>query len=147
MGLLSKRMLKYLLSDSKAGYSQKAQSTYNWRLVKYAQEGLKDLKLLAEKLPEKQQAEIFNEKCLLPFVEAVLTFEGEREIENGEIEKRKERLLSLLYGLLMTVGSLENAEVLAPEINQILKLGAYEVLPEINCLKAILLKGFFQKAK
>ncbi|MBE3116006.1 hypothetical protein IMZ68_02260, partial [Candidatus Bathyarchaeota archaeon] len=53
-------MRKYVMSENKIGYSKRVQSVYNSRIKTYAKLALQDLTLLAQKLPEDQQAEIFN---------------------------------------------------------------------------------------
>jgi len=59
MAILSKPMEKYLSKKEKRGFNK---SLYNSRIRKYAIQGLKDLTLLADQLPEEQLNKIFNEK-------------------------------------------------------------------------------------
>ena len=60
--MLGNSMRKYVISENKNGYSKAVQAVYNSRIKTYAKQALQDLALLAEKLPEDQQAEIFNDQ-------------------------------------------------------------------------------------
>jgi hypothetical protein len=55
--MLGNSMKKYVMSENKNGYSKQVQSVYNNRIKNYANLALKDLALLAERLPEDQQTE------------------------------------------------------------------------------------------
>ena len=70
--MLGNSMRKYVMSENKNGYSKAVQSVYNSRIKTYAKQALQDLALLAEKLPEDQQAEIFNEQKHLATIKSHL---------------------------------------------------------------------------
>jgi hypothetical protein len=94
--MLTKRMKKYVMSEDKTSYTKPTQNVYNDRIIKYAQEGLKDLTLLAETLPEKQLEEIFNKKNLGPFFNALFKLKTDN----------RERILELWRFILWDVATL-----------------------------------------
>jgi hypothetical protein len=146
-------MKKYLLNGNKTGYTKENQKTYNDRIVDYAKRGLQDLTLLAQKLPEGQQAEIFNEKDLGDLFRALFSLKeghGVRVEAAGisytpDAVKRRQRIINVLYAIFNEIGDPLNAETLAPDIyNILLQGGSSETLPQILGLKAVYLKGFRQ---
>jgi hypothetical protein len=144
--MLGNAMRKYVMLEKKNGYSSQTQSVYNIRIRNYAVRALRDLALLAEKLPEKQQATIFNEEALSPLVRQVLRFRTSREIDKKEAEERRARILGLCCEILDEIGFGENALDLAPDIMNLLMMGGQsETLPTITALKAIYLKGFTKR--
>lgn len=140
-------MRKYVMSEKKKGYNKQTQNVYNSRIKNYAVQALKDLALLAEKLPEKQQAQIFNEDTLSALVYGILRFQTMQQIDEKEAQRRQSRILSLCYLILNEVGYRENAWSLAPDIMNILVMGASETVPTITGLKAVYLKGFSKQQK
>jgi hypothetical protein len=141
--LLGNSMRKYVMNDKKNGYSKQFQNVYNNRIRKYATRALRDLVLLAEKLPEKQQAQIFNEETLSPLVHSIFSFRTKQQTDEKGAQERRTRILQLCYTILSEVGTLGNASDLAPDIMNMLTLGGqHETLPAITALKAIYLKGF-----
>jgi len=123
MPILTKSMKRYLLNETKMGYNKKTQDKYDARLAQYVLRGLEDLALLAEKLPEDQQSEIFNEKTLRPFFKGLFRLEipakdhqeylkikGSKEM----IEKRK-RLLRLAASALQFIGDYKFVGGIVPE--------------------------------
>jgi len=150
MPILTKPMKNYLLSSDKRGYREDLQSAYNNRIIDYATRGLKDLLLLAEKLPEEAQAEVFNEETLAPLMRNLFRLIVKEhvevadipEINREELEKRRTRVLALCYAALDEIGDLFNARNLAPDIMEILmEAGPSETLPTITGLKAVYIKG------
>jgi len=136
-------MRKYVMNEKKNGYSKQTQNVYNNRIKNYPTRALRDLTLLAEKLAEKQQAQIFNEETLTPLVRSIFSFRTKQQIDEKEAQERRTRILQLCYTILDEIGTLENALDLAPDIMNILTMGGhYEVLPTITALKAICFKGF-----
>jgi hypothetical protein len=141
-------MRKYVMSDRKNGYNKQTQNVYNSRIRHYAVQALKDLALLAEKLPEKQQAQIFNEDTLSALVYGILRFRTVQQIDEKEARERQSRILSLCYLVLNEVGYRENAWSLAPDIMNILVMGgSSETVDTITGLKAVYLKGFSKQQK
>jgi hypothetical protein len=141
-------MRKYVMSDRKNGYNKQTQNVYNSRIRNYAVQALKDLALLAEKLPEKQQAQIFNEDTLSALVYGILRFRTVQQIDEKEARERQSRILSLCYLVLNEVGYRENAWSLAPDIMNILVMGgSSETVDTITGLKAVYLKGFSKQQK
>jgi len=145
-------MKKYVLNDSKKGYTAEAKSTYNRRIVEYVRKGLKDLTLLAEKLPEDLQAQIFNVETLRPLIGNLFrlrhqvkeTYSSE---ELKEMEERRKRILQLCYVTVGIIGYSPNARDLAPEIMDILeKAGLKETFDDLVGLKAVYLAGYKQSA-
>jgi hypothetical protein len=153
MPILTEPMKKYLLNDSKKGYTAEARSTYNRRIIEYAKKGIEDLALLAEKLPEELQAQIFNKETLRPLIEKVFTMPKiEAKNRAGYMEKlesmeeKRKRIIQLCYLTLDTIGFLDNAWKLAPDIMDTLtKAGLHEPLPTLIGVKAIYLAGFKQQ--
>jgi hypothetical protein len=149
--ILTKPMKKYLLGSDKRGYGEETQRAYNRRIIDYAKRGLKDLLLLAEKLPEEAQAEVFNEETLAPLMRNLFRLiVKERvevvdipEINRKELEKRRTRVLALCYAALNEIGDVFNARNLAPDVMEILmEAGLSETLSTITGLKAVYIKGF-----
>ncbi|MBS7632536.1 hypothetical protein KEJ15_02790 [Candidatus Bathyarchaeota archaeon] len=148
MPILTEPMKKYLVNDSKKGYTAEAKSTYNRRIVEYAVRGLKDLTLLAEKLPEDLQAEIFNETNLRLLIRNIFRGHIKKDYEEAELEQRRERILRLSYETLTEIGFRDNAWDLAPDVMKILiNAGLHETFDTIVGLKAIYIKGFSMPEK
>jgi hypothetical protein len=99
--MLTKPMRKYVESKTKVGYDKHMQDVYDDRLWKYATEALKDLKLLAEKLPEEQLEKIFSVENTQPFLGALLALKSDNE------EKRRERIIELWDAIFKSVLSAE----------------------------------------
>ncbi|MDH5266219.1 MAG: hypothetical protein OEW62_00920 [Candidatus Bathyarchaeota archaeon] len=140
MPTLTSRMTKYVLAKDKSGWNK---SAYNSRLQKYAIQGLEDLTLLAQKLPEKQLQKIFNEKTLGDLFKALLNINisAKDHEEWKEIKKNKEmlikrrRLLRICRKILMLIGDYNFTANLVPS-NWKPWLGME--YPPISNLKAIL---------
>jgi hypothetical protein len=142
MPILTNSMKKYVLNESR-GFTIAQKSIYNKRIVNYACKGIKDLALLAEKLPEKQQAEIFNRETLKPLIEKVFTMPKGEFKDKQEYEEKRKRILQLCFLVLETIGAIENAWKLAPDIMDMLtKAGLYETIETLKGLKAVYLAGF-----
>jgi len=136
-------MRKYVTNERKNGYNKQTQNVYNNRIKNYAIQALRDLALLAEKLPEKQQAQIFNEETLTSLVRNIFGFQTKQQIDEKETQERRTRILQLCYDIVNEMGTMENASDLAPDVMNILTMGGlHETLPTITALKAIYLKGF-----
>lgn len=141
--MLSKRMRKYVESEDKAGYSKEVQAVYNNRLYISTVRTLKDLAILAEKLPEKQQQKIFNTRTLAPFFESLFQLEirakdSEDYVqvkENKEMKEKRQRLLALSATALGIIGEWKFARALLPEP---LKPYLTASFPPIENFKAIL---------
>jgi len=142
MPILTKAMRKYVLNDKKVGYTRQTQSTYNRRIVEYARKGLEDLALLAEKLPEELQDEIFNKEILGPLLRNVFRLKIRDGMSEEDLEKRGRRILELSWDLLANLGSRDNASALAPRQMKILTMsGLHEPLDFMLGIKAIILKA------
>jgi hypothetical protein len=140
--MLSKAMMKYVMSENKNGYDKQTQSVYNNRIKNRAAQALKDLGVLAEKLPEKQQAQIFSYENLTPLTRRAFVFQARKPVDEEETQERRARLLLLCYRVLNEIAQ-DNAWHLAPDVMKILTLGGSgDTLPGIIGLKAIYLKGF-----
>ena len=147
MPILTEPMKKYLLNDSKKGYTAEVKSAYNRRIIEYAKKGIEDLTLLAEKLPEEKQAQIFNKENMRPLIGNIFRLRQQTKQSYGkeEMEKRRKRILQLCYETLSTIGFRDNAWDLARDIMDILiKAGLKETLPTIIGLKAVYIKSFKQ---
>jgi len=88
-------MRKYVESKDKKSYIKTIQNVYDNRIVKYAQQGLKDLTLLAEALPERQLENIFNKENMKPLFEALFKLKPDN----------RKRILSLWRAILMDVAN------------------------------------------
>ncbi len=95
--MLTKPMRKYVESKTKVGYDKHMQDVYDDRLRKYATDALKDLKLLAEKLPEEQLEKIFNVENTQPFIGALLALKSDNEA------KRRERIIELWDAIFKSI--------------------------------------------
>lgn len=145
MPILTEPMKKYLSNDSKRGYTAEVRSAYNRRIVEYAKKGIEDLTLLAEKLPEDLQAQIFNKETLRPLLQKVFTMPKiEAETKEEYLRKRK-RIVELCYETVNIMGFLDNAWRLAPEImDTLIKAGLHETIDTLVGLKAVYLEGLKQ---
>ena len=150
MPILTDPMKKYLLNDSKKGYTAETRSAYNRRIIDYTIRGISDLSLLAEKLPEDMQAQVFNEETLGSLIRSLFRLIVKEhaevadfsEIKKEEIEKRRKRVLALCYDALNEIGDVFNARNLAPDVMKVLlEAGPSETLPTIAGLKAVYIKG------
>jgi hypothetical protein len=116
--MLGNSMRKYVMSENKNGYSKAVQSVYNSRIKTYAKLALQDLALLAEKLPEDQQTEIFNRKNTGELLRAILKQTPEEMTRLGQdkaqAKKKRERLLPMCYNLIALLNDSNLAHLLAP---------------------------------
>ena len=143
--MLTKSMKQYVLTQEKKGYNKETQNVYNSRLKSYAIDAIKDLALLAEKLPEDELKDIFNEKTMKPLIRNVFRGKIKENYEQEELEQRVQRILKLSYDTLSTIGFRDNAWNLAPDVMSILcKAGLHETYDTIVGLKAVFIKGFSQ---
>lgn len=82
-------------------------------------------------LPEKQQRECLNAHTLQPLFQAVFRFNPELKLagdkpkelseeETVEPEKRRDRILEICVEALVTIGEVENAQALAPDLTKML---------------------------
>ena len=120
MGILTKPMKKYVLSETKQGYNV---SEYNKRILEYALKGLSDLTLLAEKLHEDQKARVFNRETLQPLFKAIFRLEIQakdhqeylRLKSSKEIVKKRRRLLRLCDLVLSLIGDHRLVSIIVPD--------------------------------
>ena len=116
--MLGNSMRKYVMSENKNGYSKQVQSVYNNRIKKYANLALKDLTLLAQKLPEDQQSEIFNDQNITSFLTALLKLSPAQLTELNDnrvlVKKKRQRLLPLCHDLITLVNDSNLAHLIAP---------------------------------
>src|ERR1035437_973660 len=99
--MLSKSMRQYVMNEKKNGYTKEMQNVYNSRLKNYAAQALKDLALLAEKLPENQQAEIFNQDNMYGLLKALFKLDSKIWEDKEFLKKKRRRLLPLCYDIIM----------------------------------------------
>jgi len=143
--VLSKSMKQYVMNQEKNGYSKETQNVYNNRLKNYAIDALKDLALLAEKLPEDELQDVFNEKTLSPLIRNIFRAKIKDNYEEKEFEQRRQRILRLSWDALSEIGFRDNAWNLAPDVmNILIKAGLHETFDTFVGLKAIYIKGFNQ---
>ena len=100
--------------------SNEVQTVYKYRIKKYTVQALKDLTLLAQRLPEDQQAEIFNGDNLTPLLRVLFKHRFKQGLTEEELEKRRVRLLELCYDYVSQPGSLANASSLGFDIMRVL---------------------------
>ena len=116
--MLGNSMRKYVMSENKNGYNKGVQSVYNSRIKKYASQALQDLALLANKLPEDQKVDIFNEKITWELIRALLKQNSEEMTRLHQdktlAKKKRERLLPLCYNLITLLNESNLAHLLAP---------------------------------
>jgi hypothetical protein len=119
MPILTDPMREYVLAEDKRGWNR---SAYNSRIREYAIQGLDDLALLAERLPEEKLQEIFNEKTLANFFRALLKIEMPAEDHEGwqriketpEMLKKRDRLLRICWAVLKQMGDYQFTLRLVP---------------------------------
>jgi hypothetical protein len=111
-------MRKYVMSENKNGYSKQVQSVYNNRIKNYAKLALRDLALLAQKLPEDQQTEIFNDQNIINLLSALLKLNPAQLTELNDnrvlVKKKRQRLLPICYELITLLNDPNLAHVMAP---------------------------------
>ncbi|MDH7564815.1 MAG: hypothetical protein QHH24_08110 [Candidatus Bathyarchaeota archaeon] len=107
-------MRKYVLSERKNGYSSQVQNVYNYRIKKYAVQALKDLALLAQRLPEDQQAEIFNRENMYELFRALFKLDSKLWEDKELLRKKRRRLLPLCYEIIMLLDDSTFAHLIAP---------------------------------
>jgi len=100
-------MREYVNRNGNNGYDKETQNVYNMRLRTYAQQAIKDLALLAEKLPEDQQKQIFNTKNMWPLIRNIYRAKNKENmnVENEEFQQRCHRILSLNCDTLVEMAS------------------------------------------
>lgn len=113
MAILTKPMKKYLLSESKQGFTADVQATYDRRIMEYAKRGIDDLTLLAAKLPEDQLKDVFNHENLKDLIKILFRLP---ESDDATLKKRRRRLLPLCYEIIATLNDPGYAMRLAPAI-------------------------------
>lgn len=114
MAMLGNAMRKYVLSERKNGYSSQVQNVYNYRIKKYAVQALKDLALLAQKLPEDQQAEIFNRENMYELLKALFKLDPTLKQDKELLAKKRRRLLPLCHDIIMLLDDNTFAYLVAP---------------------------------
>jgi hypothetical protein len=116
--MLGNSMRRYVISENKNGYSKAVQSVYNSRIKKYAKQALQDLVLLANKLPEDQQEEIFTEITIGPLFRAVLKQSPEEMNrlfqDKAQMAKKRKRLLPICYELITWLNHSNLSHLIAP---------------------------------
>ena len=116
--MLGNSMRKYVMSENKNGYSKQVQSVYNNRVKNYAKLALRDLALLAQKLPEDQQTEIFNDQNVTNLLAALLKLNPAQlaELNDNRVlaKKKRQRLLPLCYDLITLLNDRSLAHLMAP---------------------------------
>ena len=116
--MLGNSMRKYVMSENKNGYSKQVQSVYNNRIKNYAKIALRDLALLAQKLPEDQQTEIFNDQNITNLLSALLKLNPAKLTELNDnrvlVKKKRQRLLPICYDLITLLNDSNLAHVMAP---------------------------------
>lgn len=143
--MLSKAMIKYVMSEDKKGYTKETQAVYDRRIRQYIKKTLKELTLIAQKLPEKLQDDVFNHSTLIPFFKELLRLRYDPKMTEKELETRRKRLLQLCRGFLSNLGSLKNAYDLAPNAMKHLKWSPRSRIPAINSLEAIYIESITSK--
>jgi len=108
--------------SNKAGYNKNTQSTYDNRLEEDIVQALRDLTLLAERLPDKQLERVFNAKTLTTFFQALFKLKIEAEgnhkdwlQKKKDLKPKRDRLLKLSGAVLKIIGDGRFAVVLLPE--------------------------------
>ena len=116
--MLGNSMRKYVMSENKNGYSKAVQAVYNNRIKTYAKQAIQDLALLAEKLPEDQQADVFNSENMKSLFKAILKPSPEeitQLTQNKELAKKKRnRLRPLTYEIITLLNDSNLSWLIAP---------------------------------
>jgi hypothetical protein len=143
--MLGNSMRKYVMSEKKSGYSKPVRSVYNSRIKAYAIRALQDLTLLAQKLPEDQQAEIFTDKNIGNMLAAIIKLSpvqnAQLNDDKGLAKKKRQRLLPLFYDLITLLNDSNLAHLIAPVgTRYMIKEGG-----QLAFLKAIYYRSFESK--
>ena len=120
---------------------------YKYRIKKYTVQVLKDLTLLAERLPEDQQAEIFCAENLNPLLRILFKYRFRQGLTEEELERRRVRLLQLCYDFISQTGSLENAFGLASDIMKVLNYAGGPTIDSVRGLLAIYIASLNPESK
>ena len=123
--MLTDAMRNYVKNEKKVGYTKEVQNTYNYRLKNYTIQALKDLAFLAEKLPEEEQAKIFNRENVSPFLQKLFS------LKSNDEEKRRERVIGLWKALFGIVGMTYALNLVSKEVWRVL---ASQPIPHIQAL-------------
>lgn len=133
-------MRQYVNRTENNGYDKETQNVYNMRLRSYAQRAIKDLTLLAQKLPEDQQKQIFNTKTMNPLIRNIYRAKNKenQNTQDEQFQQRCHRILNLSYETLTEIGFKDNAWHLARDVMKILiHAGLNESFDTIVGLKAV----------
>ena len=148
-------MKQYVMNKEKNGYNKEIQNVYNNRLRAYAIQALKDLALLADKLPETQQAQVFNDTTMAPLFQNLFNLserktaqqpqtiqDSPKKMDQEQLQKRRSRILRLCYEAVNVIGDTMNAHNLAPyEMNVLLYAGQNNALPALIGTNAVYIKA------
>ena len=111
---MTKALEKFLLSEDKRGYTKEYQRTNHNRITTRGEAALKELSIIAEKMPMKYVERIFNSSNLEPFFKAVFNASKNMTPES------KNRLLITIQ-VLINIINYDLAPHLAPELYALLK--------------------------
>jgi len=114
MVIVTDSLRKFLLSEDKRGYDKDTQRQYYNRLAERSETAIKDLVLLAEKMPSRYTEKIFETSNLMPLFRAI--FQAPKDMT----EESRTRLLELAQ-LLTNLINYDLAPYLAPELYTLLK--------------------------
>ena len=133
------------MNEKKNGYTKELQNVYNFRLKNYAVQALKDLTLLAEKLPEDQQGQIFNEKHLAGLIRVLFKFPPAVDREDflnpsEEVLDRIDRLLPLCFETTTCLNDSNFAGRIAPHFWEAFR----HLRDELGCLRAVYYRSLDQ---
>lgn len=136
------------MSEDKSGYDRGKQNVYNYRLRNDVREAIKDLTLIAQRLPESELESLFNDGTLGPFFDALFMIQtNPKENENWlerknskEMKLKRHRLFRLSKRLLKLIGDGRFVSTILPESSKhhiILIGGTEENLVEISKTEAL----------
>ena len=114
MVFITKSLRRFIESKDKSGYRKDIQRK-NWNeLVYRAEFAIKQLRLLAEIMPNRYTAKVFNEPNLMPLFKAIF------QVTEDMTKENRTRLLEMAQ-VLINILSYDLAPHLAPELYALLK--------------------------
>ena len=121
INLLSTEMRRHFKDDWK-GVKSGTKAVEVSRTKNLIRQTLKDLALVAEKLPEKHLAGVFTAETLMPFVKALVYMNPKEKHLSAEENRRVERLSPICQQILHALSA--KSSIIAREANEVLISGA-----------------------
>jgi hypothetical protein len=117
INLLSEELLQHFKDDWK-GVKSGTKAVEVSRVKTLVRQTLKDLALVAEKLPEKHLAGVFTVETLMPFIKALVYVNPKEKHLSADENRRVERLSRICREILHELSA--KSHIIAPESTRVL---------------------------